>query len=148
MLTERQFLILNVCADDWEIFYFPFAEVNYGGQILPKDADASLPRHVGDQPWQATVPAEAIAADLVVLVAQGLLQCARFDYPGDIERKMLKSVGVDDLSIYSGYSCLTFEDHIETYGYGPFEFYITQAGIREVKAPEYASWFPQTPSDR
>ena len=34
MLTKRQYVILNACAEDWEVFYYPFAEVNYGGQVL------------------------------------------------------------------------------------------------------------------
>lgn len=128
MLTKRQFDILNVSADDWEIFYFPFAEVNYG--VLDSSREVA---------HRVQVPAEEIAADLAVLVAQGFLQFARWDFDKS-ERQMLEVVGPEDLSMYDGYRCLTFDDHIATYGYGPHEFYITRSGVKEMQSPEYAIW--------
>ena len=49
MLTKRQYQILNACADDWEIFYFLFAHLNYDGQVLPREAGDNFAQYVDDR---------------------------------------------------------------------------------------------------
>jgi hypothetical protein len=142
MLTLRQYQVLNACADGWELFYFPFAEVNYGGQVFPRDAGAiygefgtAYAQYVDEGPWTRTVAAEDVVSDVCELLQRGLLGCekTRPDLPCEVLRPW-----EEEFSCYAGYSCLTFEEHIEHFGYyGPHEFKATHRGIVEMKDPRY-----------
>ena len=139
MLTRRQFMILNVHADDEEMFYFSFAEVNFGGQVFSGGRDPGAEpggvRYEGDRTWVAGVPAREIADDLLALVSSGLLVAF-------IRREGVRaslSLGECEAirSFYDGYDCVTCGDHNLRYGYGPHCFEITEAGKRELQRPEY-----------
>ncbi len=130
MLSKSQFLILNSCADSWEVFYFPFAEVNYGGQVF-----AGKTARPDRQPRTIGTSAELVFADLVFLVAEGFIRCR--ELLADNATIRLECLDVASGAIYAGYDCLTFQDHLERHGYGPHEFMITDMGIKETGRADY-----------
>lgn len=143
-LTVRQLQILSACANDSELFYFPFAYVNYGGQVLegarPPAAKGSPGKYAADREWRPSVDGREVAKDIVALVSAGLLKCFRASggqevpvtSPEDIEPEM---------DVYDDYRCVTFSDHIKKFdGYGPHTFATTKPGIAEIDRPEYDSY--------
>ena len=78
-LTLAELAILDACADHYEVFYYPFAEVNYGGQVVSVDpgnpARSSFPRIADEGPWEIAVPGEEVARYMSRLIRSGLLQC-------------------------------------------------------------------------
>lgn len=157
-LTHAELAILNACADHYEVFYYPFAEVNYGGQVVSVEPDdparSSFPQIEAEGPWEITVPGEEVARYMARLIRTGLLQCWRVsDDPEEgrglllnpqeqtsglyRERVEVTQPDEQELSAYEGYSATTFDEHMQRFGYGPHEFRITEAGIREIRRPIY-----------
>ncbi len=148
MLNLAELNILDACANDYEFFYFPFAEVNYGGQVVrvaPEDpARSSFLRFEDEGPWEITVPGEEVARYMARLIGSGLLQCWRIsDDPTDEipasygERLEITRPDEREFAVYTGYDCVTWNKHMERFGDGPHDFKTTQAGIREVNRPLY-----------
>lgn len=140
MLTIRQYQILNSCANDYELFYYPFAKVNYGGQVFLRSLGDNFAQYAEDKTWEITVPSELIIDDIARLTKMGLLHCR---YTSDYLRNSTSSVTTTadfDFTMYKGYSCLLWDEHIEKLGYGPHEFKITEAGIKEIDRPAYRAF--------
>ena len=129
MITKQQYQILNACADDWEVFYFPFAMVNFGGQVFRRCDGPSCTQYDDERTWPVTVVATDIARDIVTLIRAGLITCQRVGDDGS--REALGGDHLDEFSVYRGYECLTFSDHVERHGYGPHEFKVTDQGVAE-----------------
>jgi hypothetical protein len=156
MLSKRQYIILNSCADDLELFYFPFAFVNYGGgvhrrfdlalraarRLLGRDISIDPSRYEDQGPWSVSVSGLEIAWDIRILFVSGLLKAQRVGPGPDYEREPVGSAGLsnEELLIYRDYHCLTFDDHTDAFDYGPHEFKITEAGLAEVERPEYREY--------
>ena len=60
MLSKRQYQILNVCADDWELFYFPFAELNYGSQVSGGESEPGGTQHENERSLSISTPASPV----------------------------------------------------------------------------------------
>src|SRR5438552_4127576 len=113
MLSKRQYIVLNSCADDWELFYFPFAWINYGGQVFRR---TSLHEMVGRRlglnigPWTVSVAGLEVAWDIRILITLGLLSAQRVR--ADEKREPVGPAGLskEELFIYRDYHCLTFDD--------------------------------------
>jgi hypothetical protein len=139
MLSLYQYQILNSCCDDLEIFYFPFAEINFGGQLFHRSQGNDYAQYVEDAEWPTRIPAATIISDLVALVNDGFLDCWRVD-DDHREKVQLTRVENGEFAIYLSYECKTYEDHLSQYDYGPHEFYITEPGRREMHKPEYRQY--------
>jgi hypothetical protein len=157
-LSKRQYQVLNSCADDWELFYFPFAEVNYGGQVFRRNSimrgvpplvlERLRLRHIAPDPsryedagaWRISVSGREIANDIVDLFGFGMLGAQRIKSDQTREPIPLQKLLREELHIYTNFRCLTFDDHFETYGYGPHEFMITQLGVREIEKSAYREY--------
>lgn len=137
MLTKTQYVALNACADDWEIFYFPFAMVNYGGQVFARAAGPGFYQYDDERAWSIHVPAEQIAEALATLVREGFLEARVVGTSGDRHGVRPNQV---EFSQYRGYDCLTFDDHVARLGYGPHEFLITEKGLSEIDNPSYRAY--------
>lgn len=146
MVTKRQYQILNSCADDWELFYFPFAFVNYDGQVFRRTDPAekvamrlglnmriSPSRYEEEGHWSVSVIGLEIAWDIRVLVALKLLHAQRVLANGAREPVGPEGLSRKELFIYRDYDCLTFDDHLEAFGYGPHEFMISKMGLKEIE---------------
>ncbi len=136
MLSLQQYQILNSCSDDAEIFYFPFAEVNFGGQLFHRSQGDGYAQYVEDAEWPIRTLASSIISELIPLVNDGFLDCWRTDSNrGD----KIKFSRVEDaeFAIYLSYDCRTYEDHLDRYDYGPHEFQITELGRKEMAKPQY-----------
>ena len=131
MLSKNQLSILDSCANDWEIFYFLFAEVNYDGQVCYKK-DFEYAQY-DEKPYHVTHDAMSVIADVVVLATNGYLKCAIVESEWN-RTEFLPSC--DDLRVYNDYDCLTFEDHVVKFGYGPHEFIITPKGLMLLEEEE------------
>lgn len=107
-----EYQLLNSCADGWEIFYFPFAEVNFGGRLT-----SGRPRR------QATVSGGVVAGGLRALVRARLLACLRVGE--NLERTEILQPDEREFAVYEDHSCRTFDEHLERFGYGPHEFKTT-----------------------
>ena len=144
MLDRIQFLALDSCADDYELFYFPFAHVNFGGQIYSGRSDPGQEpgRFKDDRPsWPIHTTAPVVAAALEELVRLGFLSWRRWEAGVDHDQPFLTSaIPPEEMQVYEGYDCVTFEDHLARHGYGPHEFYITPRGVEEVQRPEYEAY--------
>lgn len=150
MLTIRQFQILNACANGFEVFYFPFAEVNFGGQVWSRAAnpphignlDIRSSRYLEDKEWTIQVPATEICADITILINADLLECWS---PNESSRNRIRILhpSPDEFAVYKDYNCFTWEEHIDRYGVGPHEFKITAKGLKEIDKPEYEEYCRQ-----
>jgi hypothetical protein len=89
--------------------------------------------------WVVHVSGDEIIHDMLELINQGFLECWKFDRT-TTERLLLSDVDYKELSIYSGYNCHTFDEHIEKYSYGPHEFFITKLAREERDKPEYQEY--------
>lgn len=138
MLNIIEYQILNSCADDWETFYYPFAEINYGGQILAAFGGRGQPYQRGDEPREIKISGEIIAGHVRALIHAGLLQCLRVF--GDHERAEMTEPEELEFAVYDGYDCLTWQEHTERFGYGPHEFRATEAGIEEIGRSIYEQY--------
>ena len=148
MLNSAELAILDACANHYEVFYYPFAEVNYGGQVVSVDpgdpARSSFPQIEDEGPWEITVPGEEVARYMSRLIESGMLQCWRLsdDPTGEIpasygERLEITRPDEREFAVYTGYDCLTWDEHMERFGDGPHDFRTTQAGIKEINRPIY-----------
>jgi hypothetical protein len=133
LLSRHQYDILNSCADDFELFYFLFAEVNFGGQLFVSEPGREYARDVDDTRWTVRVQAGALFPDIVELSNRKLLAC--WGEIGKIHHPVVK-----DLLVYTDYACKTFDEHIARYGYGPHEFKTTQRGLEEIGRVEYRNY--------
>lgn len=156
MLNKGQYIILNSCADDWELFYVPFASVNYGGSVhrrmdpaliaarrlLGRSISIDPSRYEDQGPWSVSVSGLEVAWDIRILVTSGLLRAQRVGPGPDWKREPVGSTGLskEELLIYRDYHCLTFDDHTDAFDYGPHEFKITEAGLKEIERPEYREY--------
>lgn len=162
MLNAAELAILDACADHYELFYFPFAEVNYGGQVTrvaPDDPNRRFfPQVENEGPWEITVPGEEVARYVARLIHSGLLQCWRVsDDPREGRGLLLTpqeqasgiyrepaevpAPGEREFAAYEGYSAVTFDEHMQRFGYGPHEFRTTRAGIQEIHRPIYDEFY-------
>lgn len=139
MLSLNQYQILNACCDDVEIFYFPFAQVNFGGQLFHRAEGENYAQYVEDQDWPIRVHAPTIIAELVELVNDGFLECWKVDHQRK-DKVQLKRVDYHEFAIYEEYDCKTFDEHLDKYDYGPHEFYITLHGRGEMDKREYQEY--------
>ena len=137
MLSKRQYQILNSCANGWELFYFPFAEVNYGGQVFPRSAGPDCLRYEDEGPWSIHCSGRGIADGIVALLQEGLLRVARVSESGRHDELSADQLGPSEFAVYNGYSCLTWQEHLRLLGYGPHEFTITETGLSEIQKREY-----------
>jgi hypothetical protein len=137
VITLEQYRVLNVCVDDVEPFYVPFAELNYGGQVFPRSAGPNCARYVDDKEWTIQYSGEDVAENLAVLIRVGLLHCWRVSDAPSVEPEIVANLEQDEFGTYAGYSCLTFDDHVERYGFGPHQFKTTELGLREIQKDEY-----------
>ena len=135
MISRRQYLILNSCADDWEVFYFPFAMVNFGGPVFPRSRATEDAQDDDTRRWNVTVEAEQIALDIAALVRAGFLACHRVQPDGTVER--LPVVPPAEFDVYGGYVCVTFEEHMHLFGHGPHAFKMTERGVQEIEDERY-----------
>ena len=155
MLSKRHYIILNSCADDWELFYFPFALVNYDGQVFRRTAvqvheeimrrvglkgHIPLSRYEDAGPWTVAVSGLEIAWDIRILFISGLLRAQRVGADGRREPVGPAGLSKEELLVYRDYHCLTFDDHLETFGYGPHEFVISELGVKEINSPSYREY--------
>jgi hypothetical protein len=83
------------------------------------------------------VTGSEIVASVRSLIGAGLLGCWLVPEEQGGRPISIADASEDGLDAYSHYSCVTFNDHIETYGYGPHEFKTTPAGVREIEKDEY-----------
>jgi hypothetical protein len=130
LLSMNQYAILNSCANGWELFYFIFAEVNFGGQLFIREPGGAYAQHVDDKKCTVRVQARELFPDIVELSNRKLLACW-----GEI--KKIHHPVVEDFLVYTDYACKTFDEHIAQYGYGPHEFQTTQRGIGEINRVVY-----------
>ena len=138
MITKQQYQILNACADDWEVFYFPFAMVNYGGQVFRRSDGPSCAQYDDQQTWSVEVTAADIVTDIVALIKAGLLSGLRVQDDGATE--ILTDIDAEELPAYRVYDCLTFDDHVERHGYGPHVFKATDRGLVEIQDDRYCAY--------
>ncbi|WP_047864051.1 hypothetical protein [Rubrobacter aplysinae] len=150
MLNAVELGVLDGCANHYELFYFLFAEVNYGGQVVRKSPEG--------EPG-ISVPGDEVARHAQRLIEAGLMRCWRIrDDPGDNgpfltpedqtaglyrERVEITQPGEPEFAAYRGYDCVTFEEHLERFGQGPHEFRITRSGIDEIERPEYEALYQE-----
>jgi hypothetical protein len=149
MIDRLQYEVLNSCADDCELFYFPFAHANFGHQVFSgrSNPDQEPGRFKGDrEEWEIRVGGRLVAAAIEELIRVGLLSWKRCGTELDREGPFLDSpISPEEMQVYENYDCVTFEDHIERYGYGPHEFYITPRGVTEIRRPEYDAYDDDAP---
>ena len=119
MITQKQFDAIDVCADDSELFYFIFAELNFGGQVFARDQAPESMRGI-----QIKMPAEKVCDEIKELIEKGFLEC--FSSEGSVTRKV--DVDEIDFSVYHDYHCITIDEHINRFGYGPHVFEATDRG--------------------
>ena len=134
MLTIEEYRVLNACADGPELFYFPFAELNYGRPILAVFNVAPDQRlGAGREP---EVSGREVAGLISGLIRAGFLRCyqAPREPDGDLEASEPSEA---EFAVYTGYDCMTWQDHVERFGYGPHEFETTESGIKEIWKPVY-----------
>jgi hypothetical protein len=157
MLNSTDLDILDGCADHYELFYYLFAEVNYGGQVVRMSQEGSgrgfYPRIESQGTWRISVPGEEVARHARRLILARMLQCWRISGdPGDRgpfltpeeqtaglyrERVEITEPGEPEFAAYRGYYCVAFEEHMQRFGQGPHEFRITRSGIDEIQDPVY-----------
>ena len=135
MLTIAEFQLLNACANGPEVFYYLFAEVNFGGQILAAFESGGKPHRETNTPRTFEVPGEVVAGYASGLIRSGLMRCTRA--PEQVE---VKDPDEREFAVYTGYDCLTWQEHIERFGYGPHEFETTDAGLEEIEKPVYEGY--------
>ncbi|CAN5612056.1 MAG: hypothetical protein ACR2N0_13790 [Rubrobacteraceae bacterium] len=146
MLSVEKFQILEVCADGPELFYFPFAEVNYGGQVVPgswrEPGVRRFERFEDEGPWTVEVPGEVVASNIAELVEAGLLRCERVSFVSEhaAEFAEVSNPSEAEFEVYAGYGCVTWDEHFEKFGYGPHEFTATAAEIAEIHKPDYEDY--------
>jgi hypothetical protein len=140
MLSLLEYQVLNACADDYEVFYFPFAFVNYGGQVFRRAGAPVYPRYEDEGPWVVSISAAEVLDALDTLIAAGFLHVWRLPPDDPEKREPVSELAYEDREAYGGYDCVTFEDHIERFDYGPHEFRATSEGIAELSRPEYGEY--------
>jgi len=139
-LTRQQYRVLNACADDWELFFYLASEVSQVAQVGAQ----------GAEPAGRGVSPDELVLDLVSLMQADLLECRRVTKGGN--REPVGSVGPEEFTVYRGYACLSFDDHVAHFGYGPHEFRVTARGVEEIKRESYRAydrelgWPQQEPS--
>ena len=121
MLTQRQYQILNVCADDWEVFLYLYLATESPKRIRRNDAAESSGQN--------------LVSDVCELVQAGLLSCRNVAPDG--RRAVRSRVTQSDMSMYQAYSCGTLDEHVTQFGHGPHEFRASQLGVRELGHPKY-----------
>lgn len=144
MIDRLQCEVLNSCADDYELFYFPFAHANFGQQIFSgrSEPDQEPGRFKDDREvWAIRASALSVATAIEEMIRAGLLSWRRCVTELDREGPFLTTaIPLEEIRVYDNYDCVTFEDHLERYGYGLHEFYITQRGVTEIQLPEYDAY--------
>lgn len=136
LLTLRQFQILGVLAQGYKHFYFPFAKVNYGGQVFKSRRGWGAGCR-DEREWRITVPAEEVARDIMVLATRGLLRAWRCEEEPGVRRAVSVPELEQVLALYEDYDCLTDGDHLDRYGYGPVDFDQSPAGFVELDREDY-----------
>ena len=141
MLTITQYEILNACCNDVELFYFLFAEVNYGGQLFVREPGDTYRLHVDDKDWIIKVQAQDLIPEIVSLINEEFIDCWEIDRVGKWRKRT--DVSVEDFVVYDNYNCKTFDEHLERYDYGPHEFRATEKGTEEIAREEYRPYDQQ-----
>ena len=124
VLTQRQYRILNACADDWELFYYL--------ALALRSPSGSLESGVIEQ------VSDGLVADLLGLMQAGFLQCRRVSENGT--RENLSSPDQEEFAIYRSYSCRSLQEHVARFGYGPHEFKAAARGIEEISKASYRGY--------
>src|SRR5438093_7432789 len=132
MVSKRQYIVLNSCADDWELFYFPFAWINYGGQVFRRTSlhemggrrlglNIHIPpsRYEDKGPSTVSVAGLEVAWDIRILITLGLLSAQRGR--ADEKREPVGPAGLAkaQLSISRCSHALDFDPHVGRCGEGP-----------------------------
>ena len=146
MLSLLEYMVLSACADDVELFYFPFAQANYGGQAFRCAEALVYPGDEEDSPLTLAVDPEQVLDAIDSLARAGLLQVWRLppDYSGATgTRQLVNALAPEDRDAYAGYDCATFEDHLDRFGYGPHELEATGQGLAELSRPDYHGYRKQ-----
>jgi pyoverdine/dityrosine biosynthesis protein Dit1 len=145
MISIKQYQILNACADDEELFYFPFVEVNYGGQVFSKflrTPQSNYSQYEDDREYTIKTVAVEIINDIVYLIGKGFLKCCRIN--DDESRTEIKEdVEVEEFLVYQDYDCLLYEDHIKKFGYAKHEFKISELGMKEIDKDIYSQYLQE-----
>ena len=122
MLTRRQYQILNVCADRWEVFLQLYLAT--GSRVHRSPA----PEANGS----------SLVSDVCDLVQAGLLSGR--NVTADDRRAARGRVTMSDMVMYRVYSCGTLAEHVTQFGRGPHEFRATHRGVRELGHPRYRAY--------
>jgi hypothetical protein len=137
MLSKRQYQILNSCADDWELFYFIFAALNYGGQVFSRANGPDCSQYADEKTWQVKVSGEEVARELNALATSGMLECRRVRPDGTRETIPVEQTSEAEFRVYRDYDCLTMDEHERRFGYGPHEFKASRLAIAEMGNTSY-----------
>lgn len=135
MLTIPEFRLLNACADEPEVFYYLFAELNFGIPILAAYGSSGTPQEGTRTPRSFDVPGEVVSGYAGGLIRSGLMRCTRVP-----EHTRVQDPDEKEFAVYADYDCLTWQEHIKRFGYGPHEFETTDAGIEEINKPYYEGY--------
>ena len=124
MLTQRQYQILNVCADNWEVFLYLYLATGSPSGVSHRDPPESS--------------GNTLVSDVCDLVQAGLLSCRSVARDGG--RAGRSRATRFDMSMYQAYSCDTLHEHVTQFGNGPHEFKASQLGVRELGQPKYRAY--------
>ena len=119
MLNKIDIAVLNSCCNDQELFYFLFAEANFGGQCFDKNEVNKI-----------NFSGHDIIKSILKLSKQGLLSCWLIN---NDKKELVNNLTANDLKIYEDYNCVLFEDHVQKYGHGPHEFKTSYKGLKEIR---------------
>ena len=141
MLTKIQYDILVSCYFEPELFYFPFAQVNYGGQVFPTSyrGKAKESQIEDARKYKITVPPEVVVENIIELIGMKMMRCWSISEPS-YKREEITTPTFQDFEQYDGYDLLRWDQHIEKFDYGPHEFKISQKGRAEIDKDIYSNY--------
>jgi hypothetical protein len=124
-LSKNQYAILNACGDYDEVFYFLFAEVNFGGQLWHRYPRDKYPPYFRIKDWTIRVQAEELIPEIVELINRKLLACWK-------SHIRIRHLTAEEFALYRRYACKTLDEHIAQYGLGPHRFRTARRGLGEI----------------
>jgi hypothetical protein len=132
-LSKNQYAILNACRDYDEVFYFLFAEVNFGGQLWHRYPRDKPPPYFRVKDWTIHVQARELIPEIVELINRRFLACSKL-------HTKIRYPTAAEFALYSTYACKTLDEHIAQYGLGPHKFGATSRGLGEIYRKEYLAF--------